>query len=172
MAGRYTEGLLPPSVPGLWLKGTLLAHNGCQDSVALALEAHGGFETVRRELREWTYDDADRILSWGPDQAVAVEACFPELLRWVRALWTPCRDAPDAEAPLVLALDPTYHRDAGACPVRPGAGQPQTVAADCGPGLASRPALSPAHHLPPDRRRPGADPGAGRRSGHALCYSA
>lgn len=77
----------------------------------MALEGHGGFETVRRELREWTYDDADRIRSWGPDQEVDTEACFPELLRWVRALWTPDRDAPDAKPPLVLALDPTHHRD-------------------------------------------------------------
>ena len=125
MAGRYTEGLLPPSVPGvwpclaplhcnplcceleqhlpslqgrlqwglaLWLKGTLLAHNGCQDSVAVALEPHGCFETVRRALREWTYDDTDRIRSWRPDQEVDVEACFPELLRWVRELWTPDGD--------------------------------------------------------------------------------
>ncbi|MCY4520756.1 MAG: transposase, partial [Caldilineaceae bacterium] len=96
----------------LWVKGTLLAHNGCQDSVAAALEAHGCFETLRRELREWTCDDADRIRSWGPETEVAVEACFPELLRWVRDLWPPDRDAPDTAAPLVLALDPTHHRDA------------------------------------------------------------
>ncbi|MYD91544.1 MAG: transposase [Caldilineaceae bacterium SB0662_bin_9] len=95
-----------PSLPerlrwglALWLKGTLLAHNGCQDSVAMALEGHGRFETVRRELREWTCDDADRIRAWGPDQEVDVEACFPELLRWVRDLWTPDRDAPAAEPP-------------------------------------------------------------------------
>ena len=56
------------------MKGTLPAHNGCQDSVALALEGHGGFETVRRELREWTCDDVDRIRSWGPDQEVDAEA--------------------------------------------------------------------------------------------------
>ena len=58
--------------------------------MAAALESHGCFETVRRELWEWTCDDADRILSWGPGQEVDVAACFPELLRWVRALWTPC----------------------------------------------------------------------------------
>ena len=104
-------------VLALWLKGTLLAHNGCRDSVAMALEAYGGFETLRRELREWTYDDADRIRAWGPDQEVEVEVCFPELLRWVRTLWTPCRDMSDAEAPLVLALDPTHHRDAWVAPV-------------------------------------------------------
>ncbi len=33
------------------MKGTLLAHNGCQDSVAAALEAHGRFKALRRELR-------------------------------------------------------------------------------------------------------------------------
>ncbi len=79
-------------------------------AVAATLEMHGCFETVRRELREWTCDDADRIRSWGPETDVDVAACFPELLRRVRALWTPDRDAPDTEAPL-LALDPTHHRD-------------------------------------------------------------
>ena len=61
-----------PSVQGrlqrdlaLWVKGTILAHNGCQDSMAAALDMHGHHETVRRELREWTCDDADRIRSWG-----------------------------------------------------------------------------------------------------------
>ena len=46
-------------------------HNGGQDSAA-ALDAHGGFKTVRRELREWICDDADRILSWGPETEVGV----------------------------------------------------------------------------------------------------
>ena len=102
--GRLRQGL------ALWVKGTLLAHNGCQDAVAAALEAHGGFETLRRELREWTCDDGDRILSWGPATEVDAAACFPELLRWVQALWTPCGEAA-APASLVLALDPTHHRD-------------------------------------------------------------
>ncbi len=62
-------------------KGTLLAHNGCQDSAAAALESHGCFETVRWELREWTCDAADCILSWGPaGTEVDMTACFPELL--------------------------------------------------------------------------------------------
>ncbi len=93
------------------MKGTLLAHNGCQDAVAAALETHGYFETVRRELREWTCDDADRILSWGPATEVDAAACFPELLCWVRALWTPGAGEAGTERPLVLALDPTHHRD-------------------------------------------------------------
>ena len=108
LQGRLRRGL------ALWLRGILLAGNGCQDTVAAALEAHGRFETVRRELREWTYDDSDRMGSWGPAMEVDAAACFPELLRWVRALWTPCADD-EAEAgtepPLVLALDPTHQRD-------------------------------------------------------------
>ncbi len=96
--GRLRRGL------ALWVKGTLLAHNGCQDSEA-ALEVHGCFETVRRELREWTCDDADRIVSWGPGAEVDAGACFPELLGWVLDLWT------SGSEPLVLALDPTHQRD-------------------------------------------------------------
>ena len=38
-------------------------------------------------------------------------ACFPELLRWVRDLWTPGAGEAGTEPPLVLALDPTHHRD-------------------------------------------------------------
>ena len=101
-----------PSVRGclrrglaLWVKGTILAHNGCQDSAAAVLEAHGCFETVRRELREWTCDDADRIVSWGPEAEVDAGACFPELPGWVLDLWTSGRE------PLVLVLDPTHQRD-------------------------------------------------------------
>ncbi len=107
-----------PSVRGhlrrglaLWVKGTLLAHNGCQDSTAVALESHGCFETVRRELREWTCDDADRILSWGPETEVDAAACFPELLRWVLAWWTPGQGDSGTDPPLVLVLDPTHPRD-------------------------------------------------------------
>ena len=107
-----------PSVQGrlhrdlaLWVKGTILAHNGCQDSTAAALAMHGCHETVRRELREWTCDDADRIRSWGPGTEVEVEACFPELLRWVLALWTPEPEADGTGPSLVLVCDPTHQRD-------------------------------------------------------------
>ena len=103
--GRLRRGL------ALWLRGLLLACNGCRDSVAAALEAHGRFETVRRELREWTCDDGDRICSWGPATEVDAAACFPELLRWVQALWTPCEEGDGTEPSRVLALDPTHPRD-------------------------------------------------------------
>ena len=92
-------------------EGTLLAHNGCQDSAVTALAAHGRFETPRRELREWICDDTDRIRSWGPGTEVDVAACFPELLRWVWALWRPCEKDAGTDPPLILALDPTHPRD-------------------------------------------------------------
>ena len=66
-----------------------------------AREPYGPLETVRRELREWTYGDAERILSWGEQQEVRVKSCFPALLRWVRAWWV-SQDAPDT-TPRVLA---------------------------------------------------------------------
>ena len=66
-----------PHLPGrqravlaLWVEGTLLVLNGCQDAVTLAL-AQGltgprNPHTLRRRQRELLYDDADRIDSWGP----------------------------------------------------------------------------------------------------------
>ena len=57
-----------------------------------------------------TCDDGDRILPWGPETEVDAAACFPELLRWVQAWWTPCGEDADP-ASLVLVLDPTHHRD-------------------------------------------------------------
>ncbi len=98
-------------VLALWVKGTVLAHNGCLDSTAAALDMHGGFETLRRELREWTCDDADRLVSWGPGTEVDAAACFPELLRWILDLWTPGEGDSATETSLVLALDPTHQRD-------------------------------------------------------------
>ena len=137
-------------------------------------------------------------------------ACFPELLRWVRELWTPCEEEAEPEPPQILALNSTHHQGkwvalvvgvayhqhalpvawhvvaahareswtghfcrllrqlAPAVPDRTpvhvlcdrGAGQPGPVATDCGSGLASGPALSVPHRLPPDQRHP--DPGTAR----------
>ena len=84
-----------PHLPGclravlaLWVEGTLLGLNGCQDTVTLAL-AQGlrgprNLHTLRRRQRELLYDDADRIDSWGPGQELEVERCFAPLLQWVR----------------------------------------------------------------------------------------
>lgn len=62
-----------------WVEGTLAAENSCQDSAAQILESCGPFETVRCKLREWLYDDGERITSWGPGKEVEVEALSPAL---------------------------------------------------------------------------------------------
>ena len=77
------------AVLALWVEGTRLGLNGCQDTVTLAL-AHGlrgprNPHTLRRLQRELRYDDADRIDSWGPGQELEVEGCFAPLLQWVRS---------------------------------------------------------------------------------------
>ena len=81
------------AVLALWVEGTLLGLNGCQDTVTLAL-AHGlrgprNPHTLRRLQRELLYDDADRIDSWGPVQELEVEGCFAPRLHWVRSWWVP-----------------------------------------------------------------------------------
>ena len=111
-----------PQLPGrlravlaLWVEGTLLGLNGCQDTVTLAL-AHGlrgprNPHTLRRLQRELLYDDADRIDSWGPGQELEVERCFAPLLQWVRSWWVPTGGRELAQEPLVLAVDPTSKQD-------------------------------------------------------------
>ena len=115
-----------PDLPGhlravlaLWVEGTLLALNGCQDTVTLAL-AHrrrgpANPHTLRRLQRELLYDDADRHpggpRSWGPGQELEVEGCFAPLLQWVRRWWVPTGGRELAQEPLVLAADPTSKQD-------------------------------------------------------------
>ncbi len=111
-----------PHLPGrlravlaLWVQGTLLGRNGCQDAVTLAL-AQGltGLRNphmLRRLQRELRYDDADRIDSWGPDQELEVEGCFAPLLQWVRSWWVPTDGRELAQEPRVLAVDPTSKQD-------------------------------------------------------------
>ena len=111
-----------PDLPGhlravlaLWVEGTLLALNGCQDTVTLALAhrprgpAHP--HTLRRLQRELLYDDADRIESWGQGQELEVARCFAPLLRWVRSWWVPTGGRELAQEPRVLAADPTSKQD-------------------------------------------------------------
>ena len=106
-----------PQLPGrlravlaLWVEGTLLGLNGCQDTVTLALaqglRGPSNPHTLRRLQRELLYDDADRIDSWGPDQELEVERCFAPLLQWVRSWWVPTGGRELAQEPLVLAVDP------------------------------------------------------------------
>ena len=111
-----------PDLPGhlravlaLWVEGTLLALNGCQDAVTLAL-AHrprgpANPHTLRRLQRELLYNDADRIESWGLGQELAVADCFAPLLQWVRSWWVPTEGRKLAQEPLVRALDPTSKHD-------------------------------------------------------------
>ena len=103
------------AVLGLWVEGTRLGLNGCQDTVTLAL-AQGlrgprNPHTLRRLQRELLYDDADRIDSWGPDQELEVEHCCAPLLRWVRSWWVPTGGRELAQEPRVLAVDPTSKQD-------------------------------------------------------------
>ena len=98
------------TVLALWVQGTLLGLNSCQDAVTLAL-AQGltgprNPHTLRRRQRELLYDDADRIDSWGPGQELEVERCFAPLLQWVRSWWVPTDGRELAQEPLVLAVDP------------------------------------------------------------------
>ena len=77
------------AVLGLWVEGTLLGLNGCQDTVTLALAQ--GLRSPR---------------SWGPGQRLEVEGCFAPLLQWV-----PTGGRELAQEPLVLAVDPTSKQD-------------------------------------------------------------
>ena len=101
------------AVLALWVEGTLLGLNGCQDAVTLALTqgltGPRNPHTLRRRQRELLYDDADRIDSWGPGQEV--EGCFAPLLQWVRSWWVPTGGRELAQEPLVLAVDPTSKQD-------------------------------------------------------------
>ena len=118
-----------PQLPGrlravlaLWVEGTRLGLNGCQDTVTMAL-AQGlrgprNPHTLRRRQRELLYDDADRIGSWGPGQELEVEHCFAPLLQWVRSWWVPTGGRELAQEPLVGA-----HGRAGAGTGAAGAGR-------------------------------------------------
>lgn len=85
----------------LWVFGTLLAKNACQNAVLGALVMLGKWQTRRQYLREWLYDGHDRACR--SQTEVEVTACFAPLLRWILAWWQ--------SADLALALDATYHGD-------------------------------------------------------------
>ncbi len=63
----------------LFVIGTIASDNGCLDTVAAHLALYGNFHTLRRQLRELTYNDAERIASWGPDTELEVGSLFPHL---------------------------------------------------------------------------------------------
>ena len=96
------------AVLALWVEGTLLGLNGCQDTVTLAL-AHGpqgSPQPAHAAPSAARADDADRIDSWGPGQELEVERCFAPLLQWVRRWWVPTGGRELDQALLVLAVDP------------------------------------------------------------------
>ncbi len=97
--GRVLEAL------ALFVEGTIWGGNVCLDTVAASRGRYGQCHTLRRQWRELTYDDSDRIDSWGPDTEWAVAPLFPPWLTWILGLWV------GRCSHLVLALDPTHRRD-------------------------------------------------------------
>ena len=97
--------LSPAQRKGLayWVVGTVLAGSACLNAVcsllATDVAAHG---RLRQRLRLWMRDKPSSR-GWYCGPAVAVRSCFVPLLRWILSLWQ--------GSELVLALDPTSHRD-------------------------------------------------------------
>ena len=81
--------------------GTITAKSGRGNSVIAALNFTLGFSAVRRRIREWLYDGADRSTP-SPNQ-IDARARFAPLTRWVLSLWT--------SNDLALAIDPTTLSD-------------------------------------------------------------
>ena len=90
------------AVLALWVEGTLLGLNGCQDTVTMALAPRSNPHTLRPVQRELLYDDADRIDSWGPGQELEIARSFAPL--GAQLMGVHGRDM--AQEPLVLAADP------------------------------------------------------------------
>ena len=83
--------------------GTVRAGSACLNAVcslrATDVAAHG---RLRPRLRLWMRDKPSSQ-GWYCGPAVDVRSCFVPLLRWILSLWQ--------GSELVLALDPTSHRD-------------------------------------------------------------
>lgn len=87
------------TVLALWSLGLVLARSCGLTAVSVFLASlqHRKENTVRQQLREWCYEAPAKR---GPQrQALAVEACFAPLLRWVLQWWQGSQ--------LALALDAT-----------------------------------------------------------------
>lgn len=100
---QHLPDLRPAQQTGLalWVYGTLLAANACQNAVTTALLGVANFHTVRQRLREWLYDGKDKAAPCGVQ--VEMDACCTGLVGWLVQLWQ--------EPILFLALDATGHRD-------------------------------------------------------------
>ncbi len=83
--------------------GTVRAGSACRNAVcslrASDVAAHG---RLRQLLRMWM-NDKPTSQGWYRGPAVDVRSCFGPLLHWILSLWQ--------GSELVLALDPTSHRD-------------------------------------------------------------
>src|SRR4051794_20913320 len=87
--------------PGLVGPGRGVAQSACQAAVLAALLPWAPYHALRRRLREWLLDGADKACPCAAQ--VEVERCFAPLLRWVLAWWQ--------GRELALAVDATAHRE-------------------------------------------------------------
>ena len=97
--------LSPAQRTGLayWVVGTVLAGSACLNAVFSILATDvAGHGRLRQRLRLWM-SDKPSSQGWYCGPAVEVRSCFVPLLRWILSLWQ--------GSELVLALDPTSHRD-------------------------------------------------------------
>ena len=103
LLGARLPSLRSAQVRGLalWVFGTVLAQNGCQNAVLGALSRWGRVTTLRQYLREWLKDGSDKSRPCASE--VDVGACFPALLEWVIAC--------SGTRQLALGLDATTCRD-------------------------------------------------------------
>src|SRR5690348_10455903 len=85
----------------LWVLGAVPAHGACQAAVLAALLPWAPYHALRRRLREWLLDGADKAVPCAAQ--VEVDRCFAPLLRWVLG-WRQGRE-------LALAVDATAHRE-------------------------------------------------------------
>ena len=100
-----------PHLPGrlravpLWVEGTLLGLNGCQDTVTMAL-AHGlrGPRNPHTLRRLQPAVAPHRFLGAGP--GAGGKRCFAPLLQWVRSWWVPTGGRELAQEPLWPRIPP------------------------------------------------------------------
>ena len=118
---KHLPALSPAQQRGLawWVSGAILAGNACQGAVATALEptvGAAGTEALRRRLREWLYDGADKAVPCRAE--VATAACFAPLLGWVLEWWQGATLPPALDATalgdrlVVLAVSVLYRGSA------------------------------------------------------------
>lgn len=103
----------------LWVYGTLLAGNACQNAVltALTFDSNKGkprfdskeWNRLRQRLKEWSRDGEKK--SRACQSQVEVEACFPSLLTWALSWLLPSEGTHEPQQPVFLAVDATTIRE-------------------------------------------------------------